>query len=84
MPRVDEEGKRLVGARVMSNFRFATGRRFSTPRTRSPELAGQSPLLFDDRGELILWEVSFSRTRLSTDGFVKPPSTEVAGPGRPP
>ena len=80
----DEGGTRLLGTRIMSNFRLATGRRFSTPRTRSPELAGQSPLLFDDRGELFLWQVGFGRKRLSTDGFVKPSSTEVAGPGRPP
>ena len=84
MPSFDEGGKRSLGARVMSNFRLATGRRFSTPRTRSPELAGQSLLLFDERGELFLGTAGFGRTRLSTDGFVKPSSTEVAGPGRPP
>ena len=84
MVRDDEGGTRLLGMRIMSNFRLATGTRFNTPRTRPSEHVGEAALLVDDRGELLLRPTVLGRARLSTDGFVELAGAEVAGAGRAP
>ena len=70
--------------RIMSNFRLATGTRFSTPRLWPSEFAGEAALLLEVRGELFFWASVVGRARLSTDGFVELAGAEVARASRSP